>query len=170
VLTVSRTLPGDFVIYFAAVAADGTQSVVATQRVRRVSVGSGDVQVSVSWDTPTDTDLHVIEPDGTELWARNGRAETLPSTGHLDLDSNQSCDIDGTNNENATWQHAPPGHYIVRVVYYSVCGTTNVTTHYVVTVQVVGHPTQVVDGTFGPDDADAGEAGAGRTVATFDVA
>jgi hypothetical protein len=39
------------------------------------------------------------------------------------LDSDAACDIDGRNQENVVWQDAPPpGHYIVRVDAFSLCG------------------------------------------------
>ena len=66
-------------------------------------VTSGDVKVSIAWDTPTDVDLWVREPSGETIkWSNT----TSGTGGHLDLDSNAGCSIDNVNNENIFW---PPG-------------------------------------------------------------
>ena len=133
------------------------------------SVGSGDVQVSISWDTPTDVDLHVVEPSGYELWYGDTFS---PSGGELDLDSNPACDIDGVNNENIFWPQgaAPPGTYIVRVDFYmdcmEECGWGYCGAKYTVTVNSCGN-TEVFDGSFAPGSDDAGGQGDGVTVTSF---
>lgn len=84
-------------------------------------VQTGEVKVSIAWDTPTDVDLHVTEPGGTRVYYGN---TTSPSGGRLDLDSNAGCTIDGVNNENIYWPvgQAPNGAYTVRVhMYASPC-------------------------------------------------
>jgi len=85
-----------------------------------VEVASGDVKASISWDTATDVDLHVIEPDGTEIYYSNRNSS---SGGSLDLDSNPGCNIDGVNNENIFWPagQSPTGEYTVSAVMYSDC-------------------------------------------------
>ncbi len=129
-----------------------------------IEVGTGEVQVSVSWDTQTDVDLHVVEPSGEEIYYANDVSAT---GGELDLDSNAACDIDGVNNENITWtQTAPRGQYIVRVDYWSACNVTS-NTNYVVTVRRQGQQPQTFTGSFAPGDADAGGAGSGRTITNF---
>ena len=116
-----------------------------------VQVGSdGPIQVSVSWDTPTDVDLHVIDPNGEEIYFANPVGDT---GGELDLDSNAACSIDGVNNENITWgdnDDPDSGTYTVLVHYWSNCsqGTTN----YIVTVRVEGEPTRTYSGTLVEDD------------------
>ena len=33
-----------------------------------VQVGTGDVQISLSWDVDSDVDLHVVDPNGDEIY------------------------------------------------------------------------------------------------------
>ncbi len=116
-----------------------------------IEVGTGEVQVSVSWDTPTDVDIWLIEPDGTIIfWA----ATQSPAGGQLDLDSNPACIIDNVNNENITYEGvtAPSGEYTVVVDYFSDCGVAD-DTNYVVTVRANGDA-RTVSGVFVPGDAD----------------
>jgi hypothetical protein len=89
----------------------------------------------LSWDTESDLDLHVVDPDGVEIWARNissvstapGSApdpNALATAGVLDVDSNASCVIDGRREEIVSWRKGPPpGRYQVRVDTFSLCGT-----------------------------------------------
>lgn len=163
VITLTQDLPGGFTFFFAVVDDNGTQGLLARQHVQALPVGAGQVQVSVSWDRDSDVDLHVIDPNGEEIyWDHRGSA----SGGVLDLDSNADCELDHKRNENVTWKKAPPGRYTVRVDYYRSCGEPS--SDYVVTVQVVGQPTQVFNGTF-TGDGDQGGSGSGTTVTTFTV-
>ena len=127
-----------------------------------VQVGAGVVQVSLSWNTPTDVDLHVREASGTDIyWGHR----TSSSGGVLDLDSNAACSIDGVNNENVTWPTTPPsGNYQVRVDFWSDCG--GLAADYTATVRACGE-VQTVSGHFAPGTADHGGQGAGVQVATF---
>ena len=90
--------------------------------------------VSLAWDTESDLDLHLVTPDGTEVWANKINSEPLPQPGGttdpngyknggiLDYDSNANCVIDGRRLENIYWTVAPPsGHYLVRVDTWSLC-------------------------------------------------
>ena len=116
-----------------------------TQNVNILRVGSGDIQVSVSWDSPTDVDLHVVDPSSEEVFFGNLQAA---SGGTLDLDSNAACSIDNVNNENVVWPptRAPTGTYNIFLVYWSAC--TQPQTNYVVTVLVKGQPPQIFSGTL----------------------
>jgi hypothetical protein len=90
--------------------------------------------VSLRWDTESDLDLHVVDPAGEEVWARNPNSYTpTPGTppdpdgpakgGMLDFDSNAACVIDGRRAENVAWHAEPsPGRYLVRVDAASLCG------------------------------------------------
>ncbi|HMV69787.1 MAG TPA: hypothetical protein PKA64_23305, partial [Myxococcota bacterium] len=83
-------------------------------------VGEGDVQIGITWGSPTDVDLHVVEPSGEEI----SYASRLSSTGgQLDLDSNPACNIDGVNAEHVFWPAgaSPAGSYTARVELYSAC-------------------------------------------------
>lgn len=128
-----------------------------------IQVLSGDVQVSVAWDSPADVDLHVVEPSGAEIyWA----AAASAGGGVLDLDSNAGCLSDGPRNENITYPGVTPpaGAYIVRVDNWDSCGAT--ATNFVVTIRVAGHALQILQGQF-TDPGDHGDAGSGLTVGSF---
>lgn len=116
-----------------------------TQTINLIRVGSGDVQVSVAWDAPTDVDLHVTDPSGEEIYFAN---TSSVSGGTLDLDSNAACTIDNVNNENIVWPtgSAPTGTYTVELVYWSACSQPQ--SNYTVTVVVAGQQPQVFSGTL----------------------
>jgi hypothetical protein len=166
VVTIPQALPGqDFVLYFAAANGDGPQGLFAPQNVQAIAVGTGDVQISVSWDVDSDLDLHVVDPNGEEIYYGTTSSST---GGALDLDSNADCTIDGVRNENITWgdDSAPSGNYTVRVDLYKSCDVTP--THYVVTIQAKGQPTKTFTGTI-DGDGDLGGEGDGQDVTTFEV-
>jgi hypothetical protein len=122
----------------------------------------GDVQVSLSWDTPTDVDLHLVEPGGFEIYYGTPFS---PSGGQLDLDSNPGCLIDGVNNENITYSGvAPPGEYIVRVDFWESCG--GLAANFVVTVTACG-TTETYSGSFAPGSHSHGGLGSGREITRF---
>ena len=126
-----------------------------------IEVGSGDVQVSVSWTGASDVDLHVVDPDGEEIFYGNTASA---SGGTLDLDSNAGCAIDNVNNENITWATAPSGTYIVRLDYWSSCGVTQ--SDYVVTIQRQGQQPQTFTGSF-TGTGDQGGEGSGTEITQF---
>ncbi len=75
-------------------------------------LGTGDVQVTLVWDTAPDVDLHVIDPDGEEIWFDHTGSR---SGGLLDVDDTM---FDGP--ENVFWPvgGAPRGKYRVDVVLF----------------------------------------------------
>ncbi|MDE6120648.1 MAG: hypothetical protein K2F63_02545 [Muribaculaceae bacterium] len=80
------------------------------------SVGNdGDIKITLLWDFPGDVDLHVVQPNGTELYYSNMRD---PSTGgELDVDNRSG----GRGSaENIYWLNPPEGRYNVAVVMYSI--------------------------------------------------
>jgi len=165
--TVLLTFPftfaiGEFDLEFA-VASGGAVGPYVGLTTRVTAVGVGDVQVTLSWDADSDTDLHVVDPAGEEIFYAHRRSA---SGGPLDLDSNAGCTIDGVRNENITWPvgRAPRGHYIVRVDYWDSCGVAQ--TNYTVRVNNSGS-TQLVSGFF-TGLGDAGGQGSGRLITTFD--
>lgn len=115
------------------------------------AAGTGEVQVSVSWDAASDVDLHVVTPSGEEIFYGNPQADG----GELDIDSNAACSIDGVNQENITFESAPSGTYIVRVDYWDSCGVAE--TNYVVTVRAAGQQTRTFSGTFTGEGNHGGE-------------
>jgi len=124
---------------------NGLTSNEINARVVPLIVGTGDVQVSVRWDTASDVDLYVTEPDGTIISFGNRQSA---SGGALDLDSNPGCNFDNVNNENVTYQgvQAPAGEYVVEIDYWSACDVSG-PTNYVVTVRSNG-VTSNFTGTF----------------------
>lgn len=93
-----------------------------------LDTGFGDVQVTLTWDTETDQDLWVTDPDGERIFYGNS---TSDSGGELDRD-----DVDGYGPENVFWESgtAPAGEYKVEVDYFSGSPVTN----YTVLVQAFG--------------------------------
>lgn len=55
---------------------------------RSITLGTGDVQVTLRWDTDADLDLAVIDPFGDEVSFVEPR---VLSGGQLDVDANQGC-------------------------------------------------------------------------------
>lgn len=142
----------------------GRISAYASKHLNVQRVGSGDIQVSVSWDTETDVDLHVEGPDDCDTYY--GNTDYCSNGGELDLDSNAGCNIDHVRNENVFWPEgsAPPGEYIVRVDFYEDCCTCGA--NYVATVNYCGK-SEVYTGTFEPGTDDSGSAYDGRIIARF---
>ena len=101
-------------------------------------LGTGDVQVTLRWDTGADLDLHVTGPDAVEIYHGN---KTPGNGGQLDVDANLGCREDPPV-ENIFWStgQAPVGTYGVRVNYHGSCDVGP--TSYEVTVMVDG---RVVD-------------------------
>lgn len=163
ILTLAQEVPDTtFTVEYAA----GTSAAIGTfdtEPVSIITVGTGDVQVSVSWDAESDVDLHLVEPGGEEIYYGNDVSAT---GGTLDLDSNAACSIDGKKNENITWPSSTPprGTYTVRVDYWDSCGVS--ATNYVVTVRVKGRSPTTFTGRF-TGLGDNGGLGDGVQVTTF---
>ncbi|MFO0582000.1 MAG: hypothetical protein U0229_06995 [Anaeromyxobacter sp.] len=161
VVTVGQNAPSTFNLVFGG-SSGGAAGARETIPVTLTSVGTGKVQVSVSWDVESDVDLHLQMPTGTEIYWDN---DIDSATGAiLDLDSNPACSIDHVKNENITFTKDPPhGTYKVLVDYYDSCLVTQ--TKYVVTTTVNG-VTKTFSGTF-TGDGDGGGQGDGVLVTSF---
>jgi len=162
-LTLATDIPEEtFDLLYQVITAAGAAGAVTEVSTDVIEVGTGQVQVSVSWDAASDVDLHVVEPSGEEIYWGDRESAT---GGELDLDSNPACDIDNVNNENISWSgSAPRGQYIVRVDYYDGCGVGE--TNYVVTVRVQGRQPQTFTGTF-TGSGDQGGLGSGIEITRF---
>ena len=69
ILTIAQSLPGtQFIFHYAVVNEGGAQGAIVVQAVQAKQVGTGEVQVSVSWDAESDVDLHVVDPAGDEVY------------------------------------------------------------------------------------------------------
>ncbi|WP_198411273.1 YfaP family protein [Marinimicrobium alkaliphilum] len=84
-----------------------------TANLRVQPVGTGDVQVTLTWNTTADVDLHVIEETfGGHIYYANPASS---SGGYLDLDNTE-----GYGPENIFYEQVPPGgSYRVEVHHYS---------------------------------------------------
>lgn len=112
-------------------------------------LGTGDVQVTLRWDSAADIDLHVIDPADEEIWYSNPAAA---SGGQLDVDANGNCGDDPPV-ENIFWERgaAPFGAYVVRVNYYQDCGTS-APVDYEVTIRIDDRVVDVRSGTLQPGE------------------
>lgn len=135
-----------FPIAVAVVDSNGDISRIWITEVKLIAVGTGALQVSLSFDNAKDVDLHLIEPayideygDPVPFYSRHiyYGDKTSANGGILDLDSNPSCSIDNINNENITYDEIEStvvtGTYKVYVDLYENC-EESIATNYVVTV------------------------------------
>jgi hypothetical protein len=145
VVGIAPGLEGGSLLMRYAVAGPQGLGPFATQTMRVIKVGTGDVQVSIAWSGASDIDLHIFDPAGEEIFYDNKQSA---SGGMLDLDSNAACAIDGRNAENVVWpaSGAPRGQYRVVVDYYDDCGVTQ--TDWIVTLQVAGVEARTMGGSF----------------------
>ena len=98
-------------------------NLVASGRIKlgNIRAETGDVTLTLEWESEADIDLRVVEPDGTEI---SWEATESPSGCALDLDSNAQC-APGPAVEHIVWPEgaAPTGEYTVRVTMAS-CDTS----------------------------------------------
>lgn len=133
-LLIGQRAVGTFTIAFSVSDGQGNFSVYQYLVVNLMEAGTGVLQVSLSWDQLNDVDLHLIEPDGTEIYYGN---PTSATGGQLDVDSNAACSIDGINNENIYYEDSPNvtipfGEYEVLVDLWSNCNIVPDTNYTVV--------------------------------------
>lgn len=86
-----------------------------------VVLGTGDVQITLTWQSVNDLDLHVTDPAGEVIYYGN-RASA--SRGTLDVDANAACNnVTNRPVENIYWPSglAPEGEYILQVHYFDIC-------------------------------------------------
>jgi hypothetical protein len=127
----TRIVPGNYTLVVRAVDANGNYGLPKTQLlVGEASPTNpplvGDLVVTLRWDNDANLDLHVVQPDGFEVYWNAQSSQTEidgGSYGYVDYDSNANCLIDGLDREDAIWQQKPPpGKYTVRVDAASLCG------------------------------------------------
>jgi hypothetical protein len=138
------------------------------------SVANGVLEVTLSWDRENDMDLHLVEPNGEEIYYGNSSSA---NGGELDKDSNAGCSIDSVKVEHITYPTGATveeGTYIARVDFWSDCNITSAT-NYVVTAKLNGNFVAAVTGanpavgSFDAGTSDTGGYGSGTTVMTFNV-
>jgi hypothetical protein len=118
--------------------------------------------VSLSWDVNADLDLHVVTPDGSELW----RGQFSNADGYLDCDSNANCVIDDRRLENVVINTLQSGTYIARVDTFSMCGQTEA--RFTVSAIVNGVSVAGASGVSLPVDTEFSH-GAGAGVTMLDI-
>ncbi len=83
-----------------------------------IELGTGDVQATLRWTGDADLDLHVIDPDGVEIFWENYQS---PSGGVLDVDMvPEPCGSSPSNVENVFWPEGGsiPGLYQAFVYHF----------------------------------------------------
>ena len=99
---------------------------------------SGNIQVTAAWNSSSDIDLHVIDPNNEEIYYAHRQSA---SGGVLDRDANAACSVAPPTVENVYWGTQPPsGAYRVRLVAYDMCrsAATPVTLSIAVGGRIVG--------------------------------
>lgn len=92
---------------------------------KALDVGTGDLQVSLTWDTRTDVDLWLTEPNGNKIYFSNDVSST---GGELDFDNTVEYGPENIFYKNT----APSGTYKVEVNYYD---GAPLNTHYNVVIK-----------------------------------
>jgi hypothetical protein len=136
----------------AVLDASGNTGPARSIEIALVASGTGDVKVTLSFDRVHDLDLHVVEPNGDEIYYQQ---PTTESGGRIDLDSGAHCQPSAANGENIYWPPggAPTGEYRVSVQNYEQCSPGEI--RFTVTVEYDG-VVETFDGAFA--DGTAGEA------------
>jgi hypothetical protein len=122
------------------------------------SVGTGDVQITLTWQDYADIDLYVEDPTGEVVYYGN---DYVSSGGQLDRDNTCGDYIQGQP-ENIFWPQggAPSGTYKVSVDYFGDCEDAGPVQWTVRTV--VGGQVQTYNGTLGMQ-------GDNQEVTTFNI-
>jgi hypothetical protein len=101
-----------------------TTTTATSTTTTTIELGTGDVQATLRWTGDADLDLHVIDPEGFEIFFD---APVSSSGGILDVDMVPECGETGTSNvENVFWPEGDsiPGTYEAFVVHYEgSCGS-----------------------------------------------
>lgn len=177
-----RLAPGDYTLVGRAVDPAGHFGPPSTATLTAMDTPLASTLVfTLRWQQEADLDLHVVEPDGVEIWAKKINSFPSPkpgdppnpngplSGGILDFDSNSNCMIDGRREENVYFTVAPPpGHYIARVDAFSLCGEPQA--DWKLTATLMGAPLGAAHGTAHDSDTALPHVqGAGVTALELDV-
>ena len=133
------------IITFVYGGSDGDESVPAESELDDVlnslGAGTGEITISMLWDSDDDLDLHVGTPDGSEICYSNSEA----GGGYLDVDANVGGRTMDNPVENIYFESPDTGAYSVWIEDYS--DRTDATTNYLVRV-TVGGQSQTFSGTI----------------------
>ncbi|MBK8972011.1 MAG: hypothetical protein IPM37_11780 [Hahellaceae bacterium] len=98
------------------------------------NVGTGGLTATLFWDTATDIDLHMVEPDGHEIFYPTASRNSVAGDGYLDFD-----DTSGYGPENIFFStDIPTGVYTVSVVYYGTSLDPAPATNWSVSISACG--------------------------------
>lgn len=113
---------------------------------------TGNIQITLAWNTGADLDMYVSDPSGTTISYQNRES---PTGGHLDHDARGACRADQENNtlENVYWDspQPPSGQYHVEVHYWGDCNAAAATTA-VLSIAVGGRVIGAYTITLNPHD------------------
>lgn len=117
-------------------------STVTTQPAS--ALGTGDVQVTLTWDAAADLNLSVTDPDGETIHYMNA----VSASGGV-MDVGGGCDAVAEPLENVFWPEgsAPSGTYMVYVHYSQDCGVDE-PVNYTVTIRMDDQLPQFYTGTL----------------------
>ena len=119
------------------------------ERLEREGAQRGDIGVTLAWDSDADLDLHVVCPDGNEIYF--GRRAACG--GELDVDMNVPTRMSEEPVENVFWPEgaAPPGVYQVIVNNYNTRNEGALPTPFRVRI-INGGETSVHEGAIHQND------------------
>lgn len=109
------------------------------------ALGTGDLQITLSWNSIDDLDLVVMDPEGNLV---SFETPQIASGGQLDVDANSLCQgVTASPVENVFWPNgAPGGEYQVLVSLYSRCANSQGPIPFTLTMNVQG-TVETFDGT-----------------------
>lgn len=81
---------------------------------------AGKLRINLQWNTIDDLDLHVIDPNGNEIFYGNKQAICQDKIGLLDIDANAGTYTTiPPPQENISWEEAPYGEYKIFVTLFT---------------------------------------------------
>lgn len=148
-----------FTLQVAIMDANGNVSRYWESPIGLVTVGTGNLQVSLTFDQHKDIDLHLIEPeiedDTLSYYQRHIYFGNRVSAngGMLDIDANAGCSHDTVWAENITYgddAYVRAGLYKVYVAMWSNCSPQDAPTHYTLSVFYQGQLISTQNGVTNP--------------------
>lgn len=148
-----------FCLQVAILDEQGNVSQIWENNIGLITVGTGQLQVSLTFDQHKDIDLHLIEPevpnDSLDYYDRHIYFGNRRSSngGELDLDSNAGCSYDSIWAENITYgdnAYVRPGLYKVYAVMWSNCSPQDNPTNITVSVFYEGQLIATENGASNP--------------------
>lgn len=95
------------------------QDLLQSATASELQGSNGKFRVNLEWNTIDDLDLHLIIPDGQEIYYGNKDVSSNGCQGHLDLDANAGAYTE-TPQENIYWDdNVPYGKYKINVHCYT---------------------------------------------------